>query len=86
VDDSVKVRLFAAAREVAGRSEVRVPAGSLAEVLGAVLRNVTPNAGLSEVLARSSFLIDEVAVHGDRAAIRIAPGAQVDVLPPFAGG
>lgn len=86
VDDSVEVRLFAAARAAAGRREVRVPAGSLADVLDAVLCNVTPNAVLNEVLARSSFLLDEVAVHGDRAAIRVAPGARVDVLPPFAGG
>jgi molybdopterin synthase sulfur carrier subunit len=86
VDDSVEVRLFAAARAAAGRSEVLVPSGSLTEVLNAVLRNVTPNAVLNEVLTRSSFLVDEVAVHGDRAAIRVAPGARVDVLPPFAGG
>jgi molybdopterin converting factor small subunit len=39
---------------------------------------------LERLLARSSFLLNEVAVR-DRSAV-LSPGDVVDVLPPFAGG
>ena len=39
---------------------------------------------LERILARSSFLLNEVAIR-DRATV-LADGDVVDVLPPFAGG
>jgi sulfur-carrier protein len=39
---------------------------------------------LAAVLKAASFLVDGLACHDRQAAL--APGATVDVLPPFAGG
>ena len=40
--------------------------------------------GLARVLARCSFLLDEVAVHGRQT--HVLDGQVLDILPPFAGG
>jgi molybdopterin converting factor small subunit len=40
--------------------------------------------GLARVLARCSFLLDEVAVHGRQTPV--LDGQVLDILPPFAGG
>lgn len=78
----VEVYLFAAARAAAGGVDVlRVPSGTLAEVLAAAVGQAP---GLAEVLPRCSVLIDGLAGHGDD--VTIAAGARIDVLPPFAGG
>jgi molybdopterin synthase sulfur carrier subunit len=78
----VEVHLFAAARAAAGGiNVVRVPSGSLGEVLAAAAREAP---GLGEVLPRCSVLIDGVAGHGDDQ--EVPAGTRVDVLPPFAGG
>jgi molybdopterin synthase sulfur carrier subunit len=67
-----------------------LPSGSTVEsLLGAVLavERPEPPAGtpsLERILARSSFLLNEVAVR-DRSTV-LADGDVVDVLPPFAGG
>jgi hypothetical protein len=44
-------------------------------------------AAFAAVLARSSFLVDGIAV-GSRAAesVQLADAAIIEVLPPFAGG
>jgi molybdopterin converting factor small subunit len=62
---------------------------TVAGLLQAVLAvdRAEPPAGtppLERLLARSSFLLNEVAVR-DRSAV-LSPGDVVDVLPPFAGG
>ncbi|WP_353711765.1 MoaD/ThiS family protein [Arthrobacter sp. K5] len=88
----MNVRYFAAARAAAGVDEERfeLPAGSTVESLLAAVLNVErpgPPAGtppLDRILARSSFLLNEVAVR-DRTTV-LAAGDVVDVLPPFAGG
>jgi sulfur-carrier protein len=88
----LNVRYFAAARAAAGVDEERfeLPAGSTVESLLAAVLDVErpePPAGtppLERILARSSFLLNEVAVR-DRTSV-LAPGDVVDVLPPFAGG
>ena len=88
----MNVRYFAAARAAAGVDEERfeLPAGSTVESLLAAVLEVErpePPAGtpsLERILARSSFLLNEVAVR-DRATV-LAHGDVVDVLPPFAGG
>jgi molybdopterin synthase sulfur carrier subunit len=88
----LNVRYFAAARAAAGMDEERfeLPAGSTVESLLAAVLDVErpePPAGtppLDRILARSSLLLNEVAVR-DRATVLTA-GDVVDVLPPFAGG
>ena len=90
------VRYFAAARAAAGVAEERlsVAAGpksvgaerAWAATVGTVLDAAVERhgAGLARVLQRSSFLLDEVAVHGTDT--RVGNGQVLDVLPPFAGG
>ncbi|WP_120522278.1 MoaD/ThiS family protein [Arthrobacter celericrescens] len=86
------VRYFAAARSAAGVEEEHhhLPAGSsLTELLEALLavERAVPPAGtppLERIIARSSFLRNEVAVR-DRTA-PLGADDVVDVLPPFAGG
>ena len=88
----MNVRYFAAARAAAGLEEERfdLPAGSTVEALLAAVLDVEraePPAGtprLATILARSSFLLNEVAVR-DRSVV-LREGDVVDVLPPFAGG
>ncbi|MFD5278989.1 MoaD/ThiS family protein [Pseudarthrobacter sp. NPDC058362] len=88
----MNVRYFAAARAAAGLEEERfdLPAGStVADLLDAILavERATPPAGtppLPRILARSSFLRNEVAVRDHSTALEADD--VVDVLPPFAGG
>ncbi|WP_255770436.1 MoaD/ThiS family protein [Pseudarthrobacter sulfonivorans] len=88
----MNVRYFAAARAAAGVEEEAydLPLGAtVADLLEAVLavERAEPPTGtppLQRLLARSSFLLNEVAVK-DRATV-LNPGDVVDVLPPFAGG
>lgn len=86
------VRYFAAARAAAGLDEEKFDlagGATLAELIEAVLavERPEPPAGtppLERILARSSFLLNEVAVRTPTAALD--PDDVVDVLPPFAGG
>jgi sulfur-carrier protein len=88
----LNVRYFAAARAAAGMEEERfhLPAGTTVESLLAAVLEVErpePPAGtppLARILARSSFLLNEVAVR-DRTVV-LSDSDVVDVLPPFAGG
>ena len=82
---AVTVRYFAAARAAAGAHEEILELMAPAD-LEAVVRAAAARHGekLDRVLARCSFLLDEVATHGPRTAV--PDGAVVDVLPPFAGG
>ncbi|MEO9220326.1 MAG: MoaD/ThiS family protein [Mycobacteriaceae bacterium] len=81
---TVTVRHFAAARAAAGVREEKITlspgktVGDLIEVLG------RDRPALATVLARCSFLLDEVAVRHPSQVV--PPGCTVDVLPPFAGG
>lgn len=80
----MRVRYFAGAAEAAGVTEevveadFSVTAADLVEQLGADRER------LAAVLKVSSLLVDGVAVR-ERSEL-VAPNAQVDVLPPFAGG
>ena len=91
---AVTVRYFAAARAAAGLTEETLPmpaefdavgkpdaVTSVASVLAAVGER---HPGLTAVLPRCSFLLDEIAVHGPATVVR--DGQVLDVLPPFAGG
>ena len=81
-ETDVEVHLWAAARDAAGVAVARVPAGTVREVLDAVIS--THPSRLAEVLPRCSLLLDSTAVHDEGALV--APGQRLDVLPPFAGG
>jgi molybdopterin synthase sulfur carrier subunit len=86
------VRYFAAARAAAGVEEElhRLPEGtSLTELLDvalAVERPLPPEGTptLARIVARSSFLRNEVAVRDH--AVPLGAEDVIDVLPPFAGG
>lgn len=78
----VRVRYWAAARAAAaGVPEEDGEGRVLADVLDAAAERHGPE--LARVLARCSFLVDEVRASRDTA---LADGAVIDVLPPFAGG
>jgi len=84
---TVTVRYWAAAKQAAGVAEEVLTAGTLAELLAAVLARHPAAPALGGALARSSFPID-----GGQAGTRppesviLREGAVVEVLPPFAGG
>lgn len=88
----MNVRYFAAARAAAGLDEEKfdlADGATLAGLLEAILavERPEPPAGtppLARILARSSFLLNEVAVRNGAAVLSVDD--VVDVLPPFAGG
>lgn len=84
----VTLRFWAAAREAAGQEQEASSEHTLAAALaGSVRRRGPLGPALERVLARCSFLVDGAPVGTrDPAAIELAPGSTVDVLPPFAGG
>ena len=59
-----------------------VPQGTVGQLLDIAADRHGPS--LARVLARCSFLLDEVAVHGRQTPAR--DGQVLDILPPFAGG
>ncbi|WP_245177149.1 MoaD/ThiS family protein [Geodermatophilus sp. DF01-2] len=79
---TVTVRYFAGARAAAGvETEIR-EATSLDELVGQLVD--AHGERLERVLAACSFLVDGAQTRDPSSAL--APGAVVDVLPPFAGG
>lgn len=84
----VTVRYWAAAKEAAGVADEKVEALTLADALAAGLAASADRGGrLSQVLARSSFLVNgEPAGTRPRESITLADDAVIEVLPPFAGG
>lgn len=80
---TVVVRWYAAAAEAAGTREERLEGETVAGVLAAAReRHGEP---LARVLDVCSVLVDGERADRD-AAVPLAPGSTVDVLPPFAGG
>lgn len=82
---TVLVRYFASARAAAGVEEekVKLPEGATVADAGRMLRELHPEK-LPRILDAASFLLNEVAVRDQTRAL--SDGAQLDVLPPFAGG
>jgi molybdopterin synthase sulfur carrier subunit len=79
------VRFYAAAREAAGVSEVKVTARTIGELSKVLTEEYGPRLG--RVLAVSSLLSEGEIVRVDSAPQTMLPGdGPVDVLPPFAGG
>lgn len=81
---SVTVRYFAAAAEAAGVEEETLPAGEVGTTVGELRALLVGRYGaaMARVVANGSFLVDGVVRRDGAAPL----GAQVDVLPPFAGG
>jgi molybdopterin converting factor small subunit len=81
---AVLVRYFAAAAEAAGAEEERIELSPHAGTVGGLRDLLVERYGpaMARVLANGSFLVDGVVRRDPATPI----GAQVDVLPPFAGG
>ena len=80
---NVHVRLFAAAKQAAGRDsvDVELPEGATVAQLRRRLAEQLPH--VSELLWRAMFAIDtEYAADGDP----IRPGTEVACIPPVSGG
>lgn len=78
------VRYFAAALAAAGTDSETItltPGATVAELVKALAGR---GDHLAHVLARCSYLRNEVAVRDETIALR--SGDTIDVLPPFAGG
>ena len=84
----VLVRYWAAAKAAAGVAEETFDApDDLAGLLAAIRARHAADSRLAEVLARCSYLVDEVSPgRRDPGEVPLVPGAVIDVLPPFAGG
>ena len=78
----VTVRYFAGARAAVGTDTEQRTAHTLDELVGQLVAD--HGEGLERVLTACSFLVDGTSTR-DRSSV-LAPGAVVDVLPPFAGG
>jgi molybdopterin converting factor small subunit len=76
------VRYFAGARAASGVDTEARTAATLDELVGQIVEEY--GATLERVLTACSFLVDGTSTR-DR-TLSLAPGAVVDVLPPFAGG
>ena len=79
---AVTVRYFAGARAASGVDTETRDAGSLDELVGQIVGEHGEK--LERVLTACSFLVNGTATRNR--ALVLAPGAVVDVLPPFAGG
>lgn len=81
------VRYWAAAKDAAGVAEEVLDGRTLGGVIAAALDRHEQDPRLRAVFARSSFLVDGLAVGGrDAAGVVLPEAAVIEVLPPFAGG
>lgn len=78
---TVRVRLFAALRELAGASEVSAPGRTVGEIADAV--SAIYGDRFAQVAAVSTFV-----VNGERAGrdTVVVEGDEVAILPPVSGG
>ena len=86
VSTAVNIRYFAGARAAAGVAGEDLLLDSPEPTVALVVSAIGERHGskLGKVLAASSFLLDGVAVRDT--SNRLPDGAELDVLPPFAGG
>jgi len=81
----IRVRVFAALRELAGTGELQVSGRSVGDVVEATIAAVAPERAerFAQIAAVSSFV-----VNGERAAREapVADGDEVAILPPVSGG
>lgn len=85
MNTTVLVRYFASARAASGVDQevLQLPAGVSVHEALAHLKERHPE-GLPRVLEAASFLLDGIAVRDPSQPV--PDGAELDVLPPFAGG
>jgi molybdopterin synthase sulfur carrier subunit len=76
-----RVRFWAAARAAAGQAEQAYDAPTLGAVVVALEAEHGPE--LAKILGVCSFLVDGVRARPD---LVLSEGAEIEVLPPFAGG
>lgn len=79
----VRLRLFARAREAAGRSADEIAAATLGELLDRACAAYGPE--FEAVLARSKIWVNGQDPRDGRETL-LAPGDEVAVLPPVSGG
>ena len=80
--ESVKIRFFGAAADLAGTRETELPAGeTTVEGLWALLAERHP--GLSPMQKNLAFAVNEEYARGEDP---VKPGDEVAVLPPVSGG
>jgi sulfur-carrier protein len=77
----MRVRVFAALRELAGASTVEVEASTVGELLDRLSARLGPQ--FDRIMAAGRVVIDGEPADRDRS---IAPGAEVALLPPVSGG
>ncbi|MDO5710979.1 MAG: MoaD/ThiS family protein [Micrococcales bacterium] len=77
---TVTVRYWAAAAAAAGTAQESLPVGSVAQILDAARRR---HPDLERVLAVATILHDGRVL---RPGQEVPVGAELEVLPPFAGG
>ena len=78
----VTVRYFAGARAASGVDTETRDAASLDQLVGQIVD--AHGARMAKVLTACSCLVDGTQTRNR--SLELAPGAVVDVLPPFAGG
>ncbi len=84
---NVTIRYWAAAKEAAGLTSENVEASTLADLVQVVVARHSDRPRLAKVLGSCAYLIDEQPVgKRDPATVTLADGAQIEALPPFAGG
>jgi sulfur-carrier protein len=83
----VTVRYWAAAKEAAGTEQEKISADTLADAIDVIRGSRVGDVRFSNVLKRSSFLVDSDPV-GKRAheTVLLPDDAVIEVLPAFAGG
>lgn len=80
----MRIRYFAGAAEAAGVDEERVDADFEVTVADLIEQLGADRERLADVLQVATLLVDGRAARARTEFV--PPGAQVDVLPPFAGG
>ena len=81
--EPIVFRLFAAARDAAGASQVELQSGPIPQALEAL--RAGRSAEFGRVLGISSLVCAGERIDPDSDQL-LPPGAVLDVLPPFAGG
>ena len=77
----MKVRLFAALRELAGTAVVEVDADDVTGVLAAMSERFGPS--FDRIMAAGSVVVNGERIAGNRAVV---PTDEVALLPPVSGG
>lgn len=79
----VRVKLFAVAKQLAGRGEVAVEVGDLATVADVEQTLVAAVPALAEIVAHARWAVD--AEFAQRGTI-VMPQSEVALIPPVSGG